>query len=95
MTHKDFYLAFNQIVSNHTSVEDTTKKLKALSDKVEKSDLKDKVVVDMGIVADLEQARLHAKDKTEGSSAMLEESYEDSYDYYEDSYESSYDEDDN
>jgi len=93
MTIKNFYQKFNQIVSNHTSVEDTTKKLQELSKSVDESDLKGKVNVDMSIVADLEKSRLAAKEATDNSSTIVEEEYDDSYDY-EDSYESSYDEDD-
>lgn len=88
-TLKQFYAEFNKIVSGHTSVADTTKKLKALSAEVEKSDLKGKVNVDLSIIADLERIRLETVSKTSGASAMQIEE-----DEYDDSYESSYDEDD-
>ena len=58
MKLKDFYLAFNKIIINHTTINDTTRKLTSLKDLVDNSDLKDKVVVDLSIVEDLELQRI-------------------------------------
>ena len=92
MRLEEFYLEFNKIVANHTSVAGTTKGLNDLLKSIKGAEIEDEVKIDVDeLVKDLEEQRLKALEVTEDVVDDYEEQDHSYYDEYYDSYDSSYD----
>ncbi len=84
----EFYKQFNQIVSNHKSTTDTTKKLNALLKSIKGTDIEGKVNIDLSIVDELDKQSKIKDDELKGYKKIEQYDEDDSY-----GYDDSYDED--